>query len=568
MEQANKKEKYRISKWIFLSISILINAFIIFQSCLDNVASAKWSNFLSRIFETEINKGKGVTPPEVKVTSLSLSYLDSYKYNNVDGYVDHDDTHILPIGCTKLITASILPKDATDTSITWTSDNKNILYLTRQGKNLAITGNNIGTATITATSNSDNSIKDTFTFEVVDLIKPTNFDISIDNLSIPLNGGDRLPINIINDDLVTKTYDQEMFLQRYYDVDKLTYTSNDTSIIDIDENNILIGKSIGSTEVTVSNGTVNKTVTVNVTASETDQVLPEIDNITCYADDMDNARTDNTVGYKYTLDDVIIIPNNKNYVRVSSDNRIIGYRKLSSSDINSSITVIDKHNINNKKDYSVTLTNPPLTDISIKVTGATLENDIYQIEIGGTISVSISYIPSNVYGATFTITTSNSKISEVINQGNSFYVKCLDEGDITITITCNENNSITKSFNVHIIKRGIINDDNRTDFYKFVRKSWGHFLLFTVNGVFTTLAIYQFLYKKKWWLSLAISAAAGISIAALSEFIQSFVPGRAGRISDVAVDSIGYLLSVLAFAIVLFVLIVIRNKKNKDKPQQ
>lgn len=560
-----KDNKYKVSKWIFLSISILINTFIIFQSCLDGNSSAKWSNFLSNIFETAINSGKGVTPPEVKVTSLSLSYLDTYKYNNIDGYSDVDDNHPLPIGCTKLISASILPKDATDQSITWSSTNEEVAYLTRQGKNLAVMGNSVGTTTITATSNSDNTIKDTFTFEVVDLIAPTNFEIP-SVMSITYNGGNKIPITIINDDLLTKEYDQDVFLQRYYDVDKLTYESFDTSLIEIGENNILIPKSSsGVGIVTVSNGSVSRTISINITSPKEEQVLPDIENITCYADDMDVARTNNTVGYQYPLDDVIIVPTNKNVVRVSSDNRIIGYRKTSSTDINTSITVYDKHNINNKKDYNVTLTNPPLSDISLNITGASLENDIYQIEMGGVITVSITNIPSNVYNATFTITSSNEKVATVINQGNSLFIKTLDEGDIVITITCNENNTIAKTFNVHVIKRGKINNDNRDDFYAFVRKSWGHFLLFAVSGVFTTLAIYQFLYNKKWWLSLSISIGAGILTAAVSELIQYFVPGRTGAISDVAVDSIGYLLAVLVFAIVIFVISIIKNHKNKTK---
>ena len=565
MEESKKKEKYRISKWILLSISILINTFIIFQSCLDGTSSSKWSNFLSNIFETAINSGKGVTPPEVKVTSLSLSYLDSYKYNHIDGYVDTDDNHVLPLGCTKLITASILPKDATDQSITWTSSNEGIVYLNKQGKNLAITGNSVGTTTITAISNSDNTIKDTFTFEVVDLVAPTNFDIP-DVISISYNGGDRIPITIINDDLLTKEYDQDVFLQRYYDIDKLTYESYDTSLIEIDENNILIPKSSsGVGIVTVSNGSVSHTVSVNITSPKEEQVLPNIENITCYADDMDVARSDNTVGYQYPLDDAIIVSNNKNAVRISSDKRIIGYRKTSSNDINTSITIYDKHNINNKKDYNVTLTNPPLSDISLNITGATLVEDTYQLEMGGVITVSITNIPSNVYNATFTITSSNEKVATVINQGNSFFVKTLDEGNITITITCNENNTITKSFNIYVIKRGKINDDNRTDFYAFIRKSWGHFLLFAVSGVFTTLAIYQFLCYKKWWLSLSISIGAGVLTASVSELIQYFVPGRTGAISDVAVDSIGYLSAVLVFALVAFIASCAKNKKYKNK---
>ena len=50
------KKRFRIVKWIFLGISILCNAFIIYHSCLNSTDSGKWSQFFANIFEAEINK--------------------------------------------------------------------------------------------------------------------------------------------------------------------------------------------------------------------------------------------------------------------------------------------------------------------------------------------------------------------------------------------------------------------------------------------------------------------------------------------------------------------------------
>ena len=566
-ETINKKDKYRISKWIFFGISIFINAFIIFQSCLDGTTSSKWSNALSNIFENILNSGKGKIAPRIPVESLSISFLDTYQYNNVEGYENNQ----IPLGCTKLITASVLPKDASDSSITWSSSDDSIAYLNKQGKNLAITGSALGTFTITAKSNYDNKIKDTFTLEVVDLIEPTNFDIP-ESMDITLNGGDIVPVTIINDAMVLKTYDQDIFLPRYYDARKLTYTSSNPSIVDVETiqgvNNVLTAKSMGSAVISVSNNKgITKEITVNVTAEQPQQTLPDLDTITCYADDMDMARTDNTVGYQLNINNALYIPNDPLRVRISNDGRVLGFRKTTKNDINTSIKVIDKYNLSNFKTYNVVLTNPPLTDISLSITGANFIDGYYELEMGNSISVGITNTPSNAYGYTFTITSSNEKAATITSQGNSFYVNCLDEGICIITITCNENPSITKTFNVKVLKRGVINSDNREDFASFIRKSWGHFLLFTLSGVFTTLALYQMLnkYLKKWWISLLASLFTGIAIASLSELIQSLVPGRNGTFIDVAVDTLGYLIPLLVIGVIFFIIVLSKSKKQNKQ---
>lgn len=104
----------------------------------------------------------------------------------------------------------------------------------------------------------------------------------------------------------------------------------------------------------------------------------------------------------------------------------------------------------------------------------------------------------------------------------------------------------------------------------FIRKLFGHFLLFGVSGTCTTLALLaniMIITKKKMVIYTGISSGFGASIAFLSEFIQSFTPGRAGVLTDVLIDSNGYLL----FTIFVFFMIFIFSKndfpsdKNKEK---
>ena len=85
---------------------------------------------------------------------------------------------------------------------------------------------------------------------------------------------------------------------------------------------------------------------------------------------------------------------------------------------------------------------------------------------------------------------------------------------------------------------------DREAFHAVIRKLVGHFLLFGGTGLFTTLALMMCdkFYNKFRWKILLFSAGFGLSLALISEFIQYFVPGRYGVLTDVFIDFGGYLL--------------------------
>ena len=98
-----------------------------------------------------------------------------------------------------------------------------------------------------------------------------------------------------------------------------------------------------------------------------------------------------------------------------------------------------------------------------------------------------------------------------------------------------------------------------------VRKLVGHFLLFGLSGIFTTLTLLTNLLsleKKKLLIYSGISLGFGLILASISEFIQYFVPGRAGMLTDILIDFGGYLLFA---AIVFVVFLLISNKKEKEQ---
>ncbi len=85
-----------------------------------------------------------------------------------------------------------------------------------------------------------------------------------------------------------------------------------------------------------------------------------------------------------------------------------------------------------------------------------------------------------------------------------------------------------------------------------VRKA-GHVAEYAVLGFLLMIAFHVWGFNGRRAFLLAL--AAGIIYAASDEFHQTFVPGRAGRISDVCIDSCGVLLGEF------FNLILIRLKR-------
>ena len=116
---------------------------------------------------------------------------------------------------------------------------------------------------------------------------------------------------------------------------------------------------------------------------------------------------------------------------------------------------------------------------------------------------------------------------------------------------------------INTISPGAINASNYDSFATFIRKLFGHFGLFFISGVLTSLDIYLLFHSKKWskyWLLITISLSFGLLMGIITETIQLTIPGRSGEFTDVLIDFGGY---VLGFSIVLLILFVIIRKRSK-----
>ena len=118
---------------------------------------------------------------------------------------------------------------------------------------------------------------------------------------------------------------------------------------------------------------------------------------------------------------------------------------------------------------------------------------------------------------------------------------------------------------VNTIRPETITPENHDSFATFIRKAFGHFGLFAVSGVLSSLAFYLSLSPYSWckhFMNAMFSLVFGLFIGILTEMIQLSVPGRSGEAVDVLIDFSGYLLGTLLLGLILF-LIIRKLRKSK-----
>ena len=119
---------------------------------------------------------------------------------------------------------------------------------------------------------------------------------------------------------------------------------------------------------------------------------------------------------------------------------------------------------------------------------------------------------------------------------------------------------------VNAVAPGTVTPENYDSFTTIVRKVFGHFGLFVISGLLSSLAFYLSLSPLKWskhFINVIIGLSFGLIIGITTELIQLTVPGRSGEITDVLIDFSGYLLGSLIIALILF-LILRKTKKKED----
>lgn len=154
-------------------------------------------------------------------------------------------------GKTDILTATILPDDATNKGVTWTSDNESIAKVSSNGE---ITAIKPGTATISATTTDQNK---TAQCKITVISTVSGVTLNKTSLSITEGKTDMLIAAIIPDDATNKG---------------VTWTSDNESIAEVSSNGEITAIKPGTATITVTTTDQNKTAQCKVTVTSSKDI--------------------------------------------------------------------------------------------------------------------------------------------------------------------------------------------------------------------------------------------------------------------------------------------------------
>lgn len=562
-----EKKKYKVSRWIFLSLSIIFNGFIIAYSCFSKETANSFNNWVANIFARVVN---GITEKEIEtipITEMSV-FLSNDKYNTIPGY----EADEIPLGSAKEITYTYLPSNATDYAVEFYTDNDELVTLNSTGSKVSVVGMKEGTATIYAKNKSTGIISST-QIKVVDTVAPTSFDISLNNDDVAI--GSQATINFDIDDGVLGH--NELINSRYFDIRKLQFTSSKESIAIIDGYGVIKPLSIGESVITVANALsgCSKSLTINVIEGVSPPLYTELKIIGdefCYGNDMLNDQTSHTHNHPLSIydgdnkldsNDFTWESSNELLVKVDKYGVMRGFRKNMTSDESATITAISKIT-GQSVSFDIVVKEQLPTSIAYSITNG--KNVVwnyteYSACIGDNLLISLYYQPNISQKATI-VTSSNEEIIQTTNQGSSISLKLKAEGEATISVQSIINQELRFDIKINVLKAGAISGEDIENVRFSLRKVLGHAMIFLIAHVFTLITLYMFLYERKLWIIAIIQLVFSFVLASVSELIQRSIPGRGGTFADVLIDFAGAVVGFAIVTIIYLIVFLVKRKKN------
>ena len=330
----------------------------------------------------------------------------------------------LLVGQTCNLSVNVLPSNATNQTVTWTSSSTSVATINSSG---VITAVSVGSTTITVTSVSNPSVINMFTLTV----KPAPVTgVSITNKpaadTMFINQSWNLSAN------VTPTYAEDT---------TVTWKSSDTSVATVNSaSGLICTYNAGTTTITatsVSNPSVTHWFTLTVT------VPVESISIT-------NKPASNILYMEQSCNlSAAILPSNATDQRVTWTSGNTNVATVSSSGVISAVstgtTVITVASVSNPgvtNTFTLTVQNVPVT--AVKITGRPAADTL---SVNQTWSVSTAVSPINAYDKTVTWTSSNISVATVDANG---LITTLSTGSTTIKATSVFNSGVYGSFTLTV----------------------------------------------------------------------------------------------------------------------
>ncbi len=305
------------------------------------------------------------------------------------------------------LSAEVLPSNASDKTVTWSSSNTDIATVNSAG---VVTGVAVGTVTITATANDGSDVIGTATI-TVEPILVTDITVSPATATVITSETEQLTVSVLPANATDKT---------------VTWSSDNTDVATVDETGLVSAVSpgsaiitatatdgsdiVGTTEITVE----NQEVTDITVSPETRTILVEDDLQMSRSVTPSNA-TDRTVTWSSDNSDVATVDASTGLVTGVS----VG-----------TVTITATANDGSGVYGTATITVDP-----ILVSSITISPSSESVNVGSTLALTESVSPSNATDKTVTWSSDDTDVATVDATG---LVTGVAEGVVTITATAQD----------------------------------------------------------------------------------------------------------------------------------
>ena len=326
--------------------------------------------------------------------------------------LNKNSTSIAP-GNTEQLTATVLPDNATNKAVTWSSDHENIATVSNSGLVTAVAS---GSATITATSQADGTKSASCVVTVTAAVAVTGVEAPATEFAY-VGGTEQLVANVLPANASNKN---------------VTWSSNDNSIATVSESGLVTAAASGNVDITVTtvDGDFDATCSFEVRAlpsNNTEVTVLEAQKIAKACGD-----TASTNSY-FTIGRVKAVTNSSQFVLTDEIDDIIVYKSSHGCSVNDRVKVLGK-----LQNYNLTTlqysTNPSIVklyNVIFESNGGSAVAGLVDVEKGNKISAPSAPVKS---GYTF---MGWYKEEELINQWNfasdtvtssiTLYAKYLDD---------------------------------------------------------------------------------------------------------------------------------------------
>ncbi len=332
---------------------------------------------------------------------------------HVDGVTLNKETTSLYVGDEETLTATVSPSDASDKSVSWSSDNTDAATADSSGK---VTAVGKGTATITATTVDGNF---TDTCEVTVMVHAASVSLDKSTMNLEYGAGDTLMATVYPVDADNKN---------------VTWDSSDTGVATVDASGNVDAVDYGTTTITVTTEDGGHTDTCEVT------VIKHVDGVT-----LNKETTSLYIGDEQTLT-ATVSPSDASDKSVSwsSDNT-----DAATVDSSGKVTAVGK----GIATITVTTTDGSFTDtcevtVMVHAASVSLNKSTMNLEYGAGDTLTATVYPVDADNKNVTWDSNDTGVATVDASGN---VDAVDYGTTTITVTT-EDGGHTDTCEVTVIK--------------------------------------------------------------------------------------------------------------------